>query len=703
MAADLLTPLPCSNITLLALIALMLPLLSFLLNSGAVARYAWQASIAACFFMVLSSLISMIILVHVWNGTTFHTRMTWFVLGETGHTIGLFIDNQGALMIFLVTFISLLVHLYSTQYMKDDPGYQRYFAFLGLFTFSMMGILLADNLLVIFVFWELVGFSSYLLIGHWYHQEPAARAAKKAFIVNRIGDVGFILGIAVLWAQFRTLDLETLKEAMSSSSIQGGSWVTSAGIALDTRWLTFMGLGIFMGAVGKSAQFPLQVWLPDAMEGPTPVSALIHAATMVAAGVFLMCRVVALLDMDALSVIAVTGGLTAFMGAIAALTQHDIKKVLAYSTISQLGYMLMGVGIGAPGAALFHLFTHAFFKAALFLAAGSVIYALHQYAHRHQLAFDAQDMRNMGGLRAKLPVTFIVYLVATLALVGVPMFSGFLSKDALLSASFGWSEAMASEGHRWTYIVPVFAFTTVVLTAIYMGRQVLLVFFGELRIKGPADGLKESSHMIKFVLVVLGLFSLGIVWSLDPFDYNASWFLTLMPIPASSVPGLEVFVLDTARANALDSHTVVGLISIVLVLLGFGFSWFKYRPRASYALGYQGRAGFSFLEQLSFKNWYLDPLYRRLIVNPLMSFSRAASRTEKAVIDKFIDVTGVGSVIFAHIVGWFDRAFVDGFVNFSVFFAGKVGVLAKSFQYGKIQNYIILAVLSTILIILLIL
>ena len=703
MAADLLTPLPCSNITLLALIALMLPLLSFLLNTGAVSRYAWQASMAACFFMVLASLVSLIILVNAWDGTTFHSRVTWFVLGETDFTIGLLVDIQSALMAFLVTFISLLVHLYSTTYMRDDPGYQRYFAFLGLFTFSMMGIVLADNLLVVFIFWELVGFSSYLLIGHWYYKESAARAAKKAFIINRIGDAGFIIGMAILWVQFRTLDLLVLKEAMNSSFTHGDAWGTVQGVTLDVKWLTLMGIGLFMGAVGKSAQFPLQTWLPDAMEGPTPVSALIHAATMVAAGVFLMCRVVELLNMDVLLIIAVIGGITAFMGAVAALTQHDIKKVLAYSTISQLGYMLMGVGVGAPGAALFHLFTHAFFKAALFLAAGSVIYALHEYAHHHKITFDAQDMRNMGGLRTKLPVTFAVYLVATLALVGAPMFSGFLSKDALLSASFGWSIALAAQGHTWAYLVPLLGYATVVLTALYMSRQVLLVFFGEPRVQGGASDVRESSHMTRIVLLVLGIMSLGVAWSLNPLDYNTSWFLNLMPLPATAIPGFAASWLEAANTIASENHMMVGVVSVVLVVVGIVYGWYKYRPGSHYALGYQGYKTTSALSLVSYNNWYLDRFYDRWAVTPVLSLSKAASKIEKAIIDRLINVFGIASVIFAHVIGWFDRAFVDGFVNFSVFFASKVGVLAKSFQYGKIQNYIILAVLSTILIILLIL
>lgn len=703
MTTDLLSPLPWCGITLLAAVAFILPLLSFLLNIIAARRYAWQGSLSACFFLIMASFIALILLFNVWEGDEFHTRFTWFALGGLNFTVGLFVDVQSALMAFVVTFVSLLVHLYSTSYMKDDPGYQRYFAFLGLFTFSMLGIVLADNLLVIFIFWELVGLSSWLLIGHWYHKEKAARAAKKAFIINRIGDAGFIIGIAILWEQFNTLDIVTLKTAMADSTIEGLLWLTESGGALNIKWLTIMGVGLFMGAVGKSAQFPLQTWLPDAMEGPTPVSALIHAATMVAAGVFLMCRVVELLNIDTMTIIAVTGGITAFMGAVAALAQHDIKRVLAYSTISQLGYMFMGVGIGAWDAALFHLFTHAFFKAALFLAAGSVIYALHEYTHRHNLTFDAQDMRNMGGLGKKLPVTFSVYLVGTLALMGVPLFSGFLSKDALLSASFGWSIVRAGHGHMWAYLVPVLGYATVVLTALYMARQVLLIFFGSWRGAEHPEGLTESSGIMKLTLIVLAVMSTGLVWSLNPLDFNVSWFLDHLTVTGAQVPDANDGWLETARKVAFENHAAAGIASVALVVLGAGYGWWKYRPGSSYVREYNTFTTTSTLAKISYNNWYLDSLYLRIMTRPVMTISKTAARVERSVIDRFVDLSAIINVIFAHIVGWFDRTFVDGFVNFSVFFAGRVGVLAKSFQYGKVQNYIIVAVLSILLIILLIL
>ncbi|MEM9857199.1 MAG: NADH-quinone oxidoreductase subunit L, partial [Bacteroidota bacterium] len=420
-----------------SLAILIIPLISFLVNGLFVYGKNRLSSYLSIALMLLTIVCSAVILYSV-GSEVFTSEIDWFVVGGQTFSIGLLIDFSGAVMLAVISIVSFLVHLYSLLYMAKDSGYTRYFAFLGLFTFAINGIVLADNLLVVFVFWELVGLSSYLLIGHWYQKDSASKAAKKAFIINRIGDAGFIAALCILWSQFGTFHLLELETLMSNSVIKDGLWVSDIG-SLPEVWLTVLGVGLFMAAMGKSAQFPLQVWLPDAMEGPTPVSALIHAATMVAAGVFLMSRVFVLLDMDSLLFVAIVGSLTAFMGAVAALAQNDIKKVLAFSTISQLGYMIMGVGVGAYDAALFHLFTHAFFKAALFLAAGSVIYSLHELAHEKGLHFDAQDMRNMGEIKKALPVTFYTYFMAACALVGVPLFSGFLSKDALLVATINWS------------------------------------------------------------------------------------------------------------------------------------------------------------------------------------------------------------------------------------------------------------------------
>jgi len=325
--------------------------------------------------------------------------------GELNINLGIKLDNITVIMAFVVTLISLLVHIFSIEYMKGDKRYNRYFAYLGIFTFSMLGIVFTDNILGMYIFWELVGLSSYLLIGFWFEKKSAADAGKKAFIVNRIGDIGMFTGILILFFTYHTFNFNDIYSQMSAGIIPFSS----------NFWLTITGILLFMGAVGKSAQFPLHVWLPDAMEGPTPVSALIHAATMVAAGVYLTLRIFVMLTADAMLVIAVVGTFTSFIAATIAITQNDIKKVLAYSTISQLGYMIMSIGVGAYAFAFFHLVTHAFFKACLFLGSGSVIQSMH-----HE-----QDIREMGGLKEKMPITYYSFLISALAISGIPLTSGF--------------------------------------------------------------------------------------------------------------------------------------------------------------------------------------------------------------------------------------------------------------------------------------
>ena len=397
-------------------------------------------------------------------------RIRWLTIGSAPGpvfelSIGYLLDHLSKLMLLVVTGIGSLIHIYSWGYMRDDDSVPRYFGGLSLFTFSMLGIVLADNLVMMFIFWELVGVSSYLLIGHWHQRPAAADAAKKAFITNRIGDFGFLLGILLVWQQSGSLHFESLKAA--------GTVTTLAGLL------------IFCGAVGKSAQFPLHVWLPDAMEGPTPVSALIHAATMVAAGVYMLCRLDFLFTPDALSIIAWIGGITSLLAALMAIQQDDIKRILAYSTLSQLGYMVMAVGCAGADAAMFHLTTHAFFKALLFLGAGAVIVALH-----HQ-----QNIWKMGGLRHRMPITFWTFIIATLALCGVPPFSGFFSKDAILELA-------------WDNNLPLFILTTgvAVLTAFYMTRLIYVAFLGMHRTPG-AKKATEVSPVMTIPLLILAVLS----------------------------------------------------------------------------------------------------------------------------------------------------------------------------------------------------
>ena len=403
----------------------------------------------------------------------------WLVIGDVVNIeFGATIDHLSVLMLLVVTGVGSAIHIYSLGYMKGDAGFSRFFACLSLFTFSMLGIVLANNFIQIFIFWELVGVSSYLLIGFWFEKHSAAEAGKKAFLVNRIGDFGMMLGVLLLWTHTGTFNFAELPAKIAQ--IPGGT-------------LSLIAALIFCGAVGKSAQFPLHVWLPDAMEGPTPVSALIHAATMVAAGVYMLCRVSFLIlpSETALHLIAWIGGITAVMAATIAIAQNDIKRILAYSTLSQLGYMVMAVGLGGPTQAMFHLTTHAFFKALLFLGAGSVIVALH-----HE-----QNIWKMGGLWKKTPITFGTFLIGTLALAGVPPLSGFYSKDEILLLAFDHNKALF-----------VIAVLTALLTAYYMGREVFVVFFGKPRDHHAYDHAHESPAVMTLPLVFLALLSVIAGW-----------------------------------------------------------------------------------------------------------------------------------------------------------------------------------------------
>jgi NADH-quinone oxidoreductase subunit L len=402
----------------------------------------------------------------------------WLEVGALQVDFGLRLDPLSLLMLLVVTGVGLMIHIYSQGYMHEDRGFGRFFACLSLFMFSMLGIVLANNFLQLFIFWELVGVSSYLLIGFWYEKDSAADACKKAFLTNRLGDFGFLLGILMVWATFGSLNFSVVQDELAKDPSKLAVFGTLGGLL------------IFCGAVGKSAQFPLHVWLPDAMEGPTPVSALIHAATMVAAGVYMLCRVAFVFTPDALLVIAWVGGLTALLAALMAVQQNDIKRILAYSTLSQLGYMVMAVGLAAAPAAMYHLSTHAFFKALLFLGAGSVIHALH-----HE-----QDIWKMGGLRETMPTTYRTFWIGTLALCGVPLFSGFYSKDAILAAA-------AHQGGLTGGVLFGLGVIVAVLTTFYMFRLVFVAFRGRPR-TDAADHADESPHVMTVPLMVLAFFSI---------------------------------------------------------------------------------------------------------------------------------------------------------------------------------------------------
>jgi NADH-quinone oxidoreductase subunit L len=479
--------------------------------------------------------------------TSTAAEFTWIaVIGLFHVPFGLTLDQLSRTMAVLVSGVGALIHIYSLGYMRDDEGKSRYFAALSLFMFAMLGIVFANNFVMLFIFWELVGFTSYVLIGHWFHRDAAVDAANKAFITTRIGDFGFMIGILMLWMATGSV---VFVEVPPRMPIFAGHATLVAIVALL----------IFCGAVGKSAQFPLHVWLPDAMEGPTPVSALIHAATMVAAGVYMLVRVAFIIQASqtALLVIAWIGTITALMAALIATQQDDIKRILAYSTLSQLGYMVMAVGLASNDAAMFHLFTHAFFKALLFLAAGSVIVMLH-----HE-----QNIWKMGGLRRRLPITFITFVIGALALIGCPPFSGFFSKDAIL--------ALAYERNLPIFAVALF---TVFLTAFYVIRMLVIVFFGNPHSDSARES-RESPPVMTIPLIVLAVLA-----TLGGFAFFARNFLAL-PIEkevAAFVPALALvtLIVGSGLAIALYRNRATEPVNVGLLRHKFYFdefySWLIY-------------------------------------------------------------------------------------------------------------------------------
>jgi NADH-quinone oxidoreductase subunit L len=508
--------------------------------------------------------------------------------------IGFTLDQLSKTMLVLVSGVGAVIHIYSLGYMRDDAGKSRYFAALSLFMFSMLGIVLANNFIMMFIFWELVGVCSYLLIGHWYERASAAEAANKAFITNRIGDFGFMLGILMVWSATGSVVFADILRDMSK-------------VTVHPAFLTTAALLIFCGPVGKSAQFPLHVWLPDAMEGPTPISALIHAATMVAAGVYMLVRVGFLIQAspEALIVITWIGTITAVMAALIATQQDDIKRILAYSTLSQLGYMVMAVGLASGEAAMFHLFTHAFFKALLFLGAGSIIFMLH-----HE-----QDIWKMGGLAGKMAITFLTFLVGTLALIGCPPFSGFWSKDAIL--------ALAYERNTAVFAIALF---TAFLTAFYMVRLLVVVFWGKPRSNQARSGFESPWIMlIPLLLLALPAFAAG-------FGFAATRFL---PLPEDKHAGLLVPSLATGAM-------VLGVLLAVVF----------YRSREADPLNVG----------VLRRKFYFDELYAWLIRNT--------------------------QDLLARISGFFDRWIIDaGGVRGASSGTWSAGALLRLLQVGNLQAY----------------
>jgi len=545
---------------------------------------------------------------------------TWFSVGSLQVDWGFLLDPLSGVMIMIVSGIASLIHLYSIGYMHGEESYYRYFAYLNLFCFSMLMLVLGNNAMVMFIGWEGVGLCSYLLIGYYFEKKSASDAGKKAFVVNRVGDFGFLLGIFALFWELNAHGVGTLNFVR----IAEHGHVLGYGSVI----VTVVTLCFFLGATGKSAQIPLYTWLPDAMEGPTPVSALIHAATMVTAGVYMIGRMNLLFAMapSTMMVIAIVGGCTALFAASIGLAQNDIKRVLAYSTVSQLGYMFLAMGVGAFSAGIFHLMTHAFFKACLFLGSGSVIHAMHHALHKVHSHDDAQDMRNMGGLRKSMPITHITFVIATLAIAGIPGLSGFFSKDEIL-----WQAFASTRGH---WILWVLGAAAAAMTAFYMFRLVFMTFYGKSRIADGAEPhLHESPLTMTIPLMVLAALALlgGYIGVPAILAGGNHFHHFLEPVFGHS---LEAFGIHAKHYGHAVEFGFMGT-SILIAIAGITVAYMMYLLRPELPGKLVGNI--TKLHRAVFNKWYIDELYDFLIVNPTKAIG--------TFLWKGFDVKGVDGIV----------------------------------------------------------
>lgn len=568
------------------------------------------------------------------DGVFIQPLFNWLTAGELRLGFRLLVDPLSAIMLLVVTGVGGLIHIYSVAYMKRDDGFAKYFAYLNLFVFFMLVLVLGSNYVVMFIGWEGVGLCSYLLIGFWYKRIDYSLAAKKAFIMNRIGDLGFLIAMFAMFQTFGNLEF-------------GDVLPRAASMQQNDQVLILISFMLFIAATGKSAQIPLFTWLPDAMAGPTPVSALIHAATMVTAGIYMIARssVIFVLSPFTLQVIAVIGLLTALIAAIIAITQNDIKKVLAYSTVSQLGYMFLALGVGAFTAAFFHVITHAFFKALLFLGAGSVIHAMS----------NQQDMRGMGGLRKKLPITYITMLIGTIAISGIPPLAGFFSKDQILASAFYENKLL------W-----FFGVIGAVLTAFYMFRMLFITFYGHFR--GSAteqEHLHESPKLMTVPLIVLALLSIlgGFINIPESLGGGMSLDEFLSPVFIASRQLKMTGHLEHSTEYVLMAISTIGVVAALF------FAYRIYVKKQS--VPKEDEASRSFLETISYRKFYVDEFYDKVIVNPLNRFSSTLYR-------------------------YMERAGIDGLVNGLGKSFSESGKLIRLLQHGNVGFYVFFMVLGII-------
>jgi NADH-quinone oxidoreductase subunit L len=631
---------------------LLVPLLPFLAFVANILAGRWLKGRAAWLSIATSAAacaISLPVCWAVFRGAHFANSGTWLMLGTTPLKFGYLMDPLSATLLFMVTIVGTLIQVYASGYMRGDPRYSRFFAYVSLFMSAMLTLVISDNYLLFFMAWEIMGLCSYLLIGFYFEKDSAANAAKKAFLTTRIGDVGFLLGFLTLFTAIGTLSFSQMNQVMAGA--HGGHAV------LNTGLLTMAALFIFCGTIGKSAQFPLHVWLPDAMEGPTPVSALIHAATMVAAGVFLVARSFTLFMAvpNILPIVTAIGTITAFMAAFIALTQNDIKRVLAYSTISQLGYMVTAMGLSGLGAGTFHLITHAFFKALLFLGAGSVIHGAH-----------VQDIREMGGLFKKMPQTAITFIIASLALSGVPPLSGFWSKDEILLAAFG----------SGNFLVFGILLLTAFMTAFYMFRLIFLTFFGKAR--NHEVHAHESPVLMTVPLWCLAIGSIVIGIPGSPFMHH--WF--------------QKFMAHMVHHPEYAPSAFVMGCSVAVAVFGIALAFVMYLKQTSWAAAVA--KAFPSFYRLSFNKFYFDEFYSIYIVKPFQALGRVLFGFDETVVDGAVNNTGHATVFISRVKQWIDTYIVDGTVNFmgtAVYFLNSI---TKRVQTGFVQNYLLIVFLVVI-------
>lgn len=570
------------------------------------------------------------------NNVSSSLQVQWLKFADLHINLSIVLDYYALKMIFMISFIASMVSIFSMEYMKDDMQYSRYFAYLQLFAFAMIALVLSHNLFITYMTWELVGFCSYLLIGFWTHKTSAVLANKKAFIINRIGDIGFLAGLMILLSVYNTFDYTLLKEYQ---------FEVFKNLSIEKQTLlNLSGYCFLIAVIAKSAQFPLHVWLPDAMEGPTPISALIHAATMVIAGIYLLIRIHFILSIDVHHLIIVIASITSFMAAFIALKQYDIKKILAYSTISQLGYMLSGIGAANETAAFGHLYNHAFYKASLFLAAGSIIHAMH-----------SQDIRNAAGLRKKIPITFIAFTLSAASLIGLPLFSGYYSKDFIIANVLDWS---ISRNNIYLEIAAYLNIASVFLTALYVMRLIWYLF---LKNQMSSEVITES----KIYRIVLLLFM--------PFTV-----VSVLPIP------------HIQQQNYLIIEYLPYLL-ISLIVLAFTILYIYYKNNKSTQA--------NFIWNLSSNELYIVQFYQNIIVKFIVWKSKLIAWFDVNILDAFVNFIPNLSLYFSRLIANFDKYVVDATVNYTALLSKRIGDFLRAFQTGKTQSYFALSMLLLFIII----